>query len=83
MKALYDISPEDDPKRRADHPRWKQYWTSLWGATMEAIALAWGVPLQGVLEASEIARETPGDTSSKDVREFMGMKVDKIRNPRG
>jgi len=83
MKALYDIMPEEDPKRRADHPRWKQYWMSLWGATMEAIALAWGVSLQEVLGASEIGRETPGDTSSEDCRGSISMKVDKIRNPRG
>ena len=30
---------------------------SLWGGTIEAIAQAWAVPLQDVLEASEIAEK--------------------------
>jgi hypothetical protein len=83
MKALFDDLFEYDPRKRANHPRWDQYWMSLWGATIEAIAQAWGVPLQQVLEASDIASKRKVDTSAKDFETFMGAKVDIIRNPYG
>jgi hypothetical protein len=82
MKVGYDDSFKYDPRRRAHHPRWDQYWMSLWDATIEAIAQSWGVPLQGVLEVSDIASERKADTSAKDFKTFMGAKVDIIRNPR-
>lgn len=54
MRPIFDVPSECDVRERADHPRWDQYWMSLWGATIEAIAAAWGCRLQDVLEASEI-----------------------------
>jgi len=54
MRPVFDVPSERDVRERADHPRWDQYWMSLWGATIEAIATAWGCRLQAVLEASEI-----------------------------
>ncbi|MGO9462674.1 MAG: ATP-binding protein [Isosphaeraceae bacterium] len=82
MKAIYVDTFKHDPKRRANHPRWEQYWMSLWGAAIEAIALAWGVPLQEVLEASEISPKREVNTSAADARQFLDLKVDIIRNPR-
>jgi hypothetical protein len=80
MKAFFDFMPTDDPWGRADHPRWRQYWMSLWGATIEAIAAAWGVPLQAVLEASQIASSRSANTSLAKL--VMDIKVDIIRKPR-
>jgi hypothetical protein len=81
-KIVYDTLFELDPKRRADHPRWTKYWMSLWGATIEAIARAWAVPLQSVLEASEIAENGTEKTVEPDGRESVTFKVDVIRRPR-
>jgi hypothetical protein len=66
-----------DPRQRADHPRWNQYWPSSWGATIEAIALAWNVPLQKVLESSEIAENGMVEVETNSFRS----KVDIIRKP--
>jgi hypothetical protein len=55
---------------------------SLWGATIEAIATAWGVPLQEVLEASEISSSRADDPESKELPKVWKMKIDTIRNPR-
>jgi hypothetical protein len=82
MRTHYDDLFEDDPKQRADHPRWKQYWMSLWGATIEAIAQAWAVPLQDVLEASEIAVKGMEEWVGDDGRHYAKPKVDVIRRPR-
>jgi hypothetical protein len=82
MRALHDNLIDSDPRRRADHPRWKQFWMSLWGATIEAIAQAWGVPLQDVLEASEIAENGMEKWIGEDGSQYMKSKVDVIRKPR-
>jgi hypothetical protein len=82
MRVGYDHLFELDPKQRADHPRWKQYWMSLWGGTIEAIAQAWAVPLQDVLEASEIAEEGMEEWIGADGRQHAKPKVDVIRRPR-
>lgn len=55
---------------------------SLWGATIEAIALAWAVPLQDVLEASEIAEKGMEESVGADGRRLAKPKVDVIRRPR-
>ena len=58
-------------------------WKSLWGATIEAIAKAWGVPLDAVLDASEFAtRDRPamrdvGRHNNKPVK----LDTDLIRHP--
>ncbi len=82
FKTLYDLMPAKDPRGRANHPRWTQYWMSLWGAVIEAIAKAWGVPLQEVLEASDIASDRSGGGSIEGLMNVWKMKVDRIRNPR-
>lgn len=82
MKPGFDFVHAEDPRLRANHPRWTQYWMSLWGATIEAIALAWGVPLQEVLECSEIhenGREEMG--TDAEGRKSFRLKSDCIRNP--
>jgi hypothetical protein len=81
MKAL-SFPATEDPQKRADHPRWKQYWLSLWGAAIEAIARSWGVPLQEVLEVSEIASDGMDRIVDEQGRDCMRPKVDIIRNPR-
>ena len=40
----------DDPLARSSHPRWKQFWYSLWGAAIEAIAIAWQCDLTRLLQ---------------------------------
>jgi hypothetical protein len=70
-----------DPRRRADHPRWKQFWMSLWGATIEAISKSWGISLQQVLEASEVNSESH-DNVTRGGRTYMVDRVDIIRKPR-
>ena len=81
MKVLFDFSPKDDPKQRANHPVWKRYWMSLWGATIEAIALAWRVPLQEVIEASNILGVGREESMSGDGRKTFKAMPDTIRNP--
>ncbi len=83
MRTLYDVQPESDPQKRADHPRWSQYWMSLWGAVIEAIAKAWGVPLQEVLESSEISSKSSDGANGAEFPKVWTTKVDRIRNPRG
>jgi len=83
MRKLFDYTPEDDPRQRADHQRWKQYWMSPWGAAIEAIALAWGVPLQHVLEVSEISSSRFDDSGAEEPPKIIWDKIDRIRNPRG
>ena len=82
MKTLYDVIPAHDPMRRANHPRWTQYWMSLWGAVIEAIAKAWGVPLQAVLESSEISSSRSDGLDSAEFPKKWVTKIDRIRNPR-
>jgi hypothetical protein len=82
MRTLYDVQPKTDPKMRADHPRWTQYWMSLWGAVIEAIAQAWGVPLQEVLEVSEISSKRSDGAHGQEVPEVWTTQIDRIRNPR-
>jgi hypothetical protein len=81
-KAVHDIVFDEDPNQRASHPRWKQYWLSLWGATIEAIAQSWGAPLQAVLEASEIAADGMEHGVDPSGRTWAKPKVDVIRKPR-
>jgi hypothetical protein len=82
MKALWDTSVDKDPSGRAKHPRWDQYWMSLWGATIEALAQAWRVPLQEVLECSDFY---PNDIQIDQRGGFVNPIIrwaDVIRNPR-
>lgn len=44
-----------DPLKRGQHPAWRCFWMSLWGAAMEAVALAWDVDLDKMLSVSRIA----------------------------
>ncbi len=71
-----------DPRNRADHPRWRQYWKSSWGAIIEAIALAWKIPLVEVLEASEIASKGTDEFLDESGRRCVKQNVDIIRKPR-
>jgi hypothetical protein len=80
-KPTVDGPPiKDDFRRRADHPRWRQYWMSLWGATIEAIAAAWGRRLQEVLDASEIHSE-PFEEIEHDGRTALRPWPDILRKP--
>jgi hypothetical protein len=79
--ALFNDSFMFDPKKRARHARWDHYWMSLWGATIEAIARGWGVPLQEVLEASDIYVEPKRQDWSRAFAAFWESKPDLIRNP--
>jgi hypothetical protein len=54
MRTWLFLGDEEDPKRRANHPAWKCYFMSIWGAVIEAIAIAWNVSIQEVLEISDI-----------------------------
>lgn len=81
--ALYDPLFDHDPRRRADHPHWRRFWMSLWGATIEAIAQGWGVPLQAVLEASEISDESMHDAGTIGGKPCLILNSDIIRKPRG
>ena len=38
---------KDDFRQRADHPRWRQYWMSLSGAVIEAVAARLGQSVAG------------------------------------
>lgn len=77
-----DISTKHDIKNRAHHPRWTQYWMSLWGATIEAISLAWRVPLQDVLEASDISSKPYKESVDADGRKWIKSACDVIRRPK-
>jgi hypothetical protein len=80
-KALFDYSPVEDPLNRSPDPRWKQYWMSLWGATIEAIALSWGAQLQEVLVASEIASDG-FERIEDDGHPAFRLRVDLLRKPK-
>jgi hypothetical protein len=81
MKTL-SFQAEVDPRERADHPHWRRYWMSLWGATIEAIARAWKVPLSEVLEASDISDH--GDNFvDESGRLCFKPSADTIRKPQG
>ena len=54
MRQLQISQDVSDPQKRANHPTWERCWMSLWAATIEAISLAWRVPLQDVLECSQL-----------------------------
>lgn len=71
----------DDFRGRADHPRWRQYWMSLWGATIEAVAAAWRCRLQDVLEVSEI-RSEQFEEIEEDGRKLYRERPDILRKPR-
>ena len=53
-----------DFKMRGKHRHWVRYWRSLWGATIEAIASAWNVPIDAVLELSENVEDDNSNTVS-------------------
>jgi len=55
MRSGLFPAPRTDPLNRGQHPTWTRFWMSLWGAAMEAVALAWDVDLDDMLEVSEIA----------------------------
>ena len=80
LDRLYaaNASPKDtqDPMNRTNHPAWNLCWMSLWAATIEAIAIAWGVPLDDVLNCSPIK----GGWRNEPRR--MILTPDLIRNPR-
>lgn len=81
MRPGYDGPKlQSDFRERANHPRWQQYWMSLWGATIEAIAAAWGCRLQSVLEASTIHKKGREETE-KDGRRVHRQLRDIIRRP--
>jgi hypothetical protein len=69
-----------DPQNRSSHATWLTYWVSLWGAVIEAIALAWNVPLDEVLNASDVRGGHQMGTG-KDRRTIL-VTPDIIRNPR-
>ncbi len=75
----------EDPKQRASHAAWKRFWMSLWGATMEAVATAWGVSLDEMLAVSDICTKTKFfnapvgvDAEGKEIR---SVEVDILRRP--
>jgi len=81
-KPHTDFKIEHDPLCRAEGAIWSAFWMSLWGAVIEAVALAWNVKLQDVLEASDIqgALETHGSTD--DLKSYrLVMRRDTIRKP--
>ncbi len=82
QKALY-FQVDADPRKRADHPHWRRYWMSLWGAAIEAIARAWGVPLSEVLESSEILSDPEEHFVDERGRPCFKVRADIIRKPRG
>lgn len=81
MKSLGDGVVDYDYKERSDHPRWRQYWMSLWGATIEAIATAWKCRLSEVLDSSTIHIEG-WERRNEAGREFHRQLIDKIVRPR-
>ena len=82
MKALY-FQVDADPRKCADHPQWRRYWMSLWGAAIEAIARAWRVPLSEVLESSEILSDPEEHFVDERGRPCFKARADIIRKPRG
>ena len=43
----------NDPLERSNHPQWNQYWYSLWGAAIEAVAASWNCDLTQLLHFAE------------------------------
>lgn len=85
MQASFHTFGADDLEHRAHHPAWRSYWASCWGATMEAVARAWGVSLQRMLEASDIStiRQKFGAVIGTDAdgKEVWNDHVDVLRRP--
>ena len=54
----------DDPLMRSSHPRWKQYWYSLWGAAIEGISKAWKCDLTALLDNASSVNTEDGFSSA-------------------
>ncbi len=82
MFPRIDVRLEVDTMKRSQHPFWEHYWQTLWALAIEAIAKAWGVPLDDVLTNSDLSYESliivkgPGNT--RTVR----LTSDIIRRPK-
>lgn len=83
FKSVFDFKAGKDPKKRADHPRWDQYWMSLWGAAIEAVARSWNVRLQDVLEASEFRAGLDKPQLDENGRQVFRITSDVLRAPIG
>lgn len=81
MRALFDKKHDQDPRDRSRHPFWQQYWPSLWAAAIEAIARAWSVPLDDVLNSSTLSYAAHVPTTSGDGRRGIRFTSDVVRLP--
>ncbi len=85
MKSLwFGVQDQTDVHSRANHAAWDRFWMSLTGATIEAIAKAWGEPLQDVLEASEFSTDDHSLSAAvaiKNGEQVVVKDVDIIRKP--
>ncbi|MEZ6032147.1 MAG: hypothetical protein R3C17_03575 [Planctomycetaceae bacterium] len=81
MRAAYSVGLESDPRKRSQHPFWRQYWPSLWAAAIEAIAKAWGANLDEVLKCSSLSVGATIPVETEDGKRTFKLTTDRIRRP--
>jgi hypothetical protein len=80
MRTATPLQLKTDPLRRSEHRFWRVFWPSLWAAAIEALANAWGVSIDDVLDVSDLNYEETVPLDGTDGNECR-FTIDVIRCP--